>query len=81
MVSGYTDNINNPKHYKKDDRELETIEIMFKMTDRKSFMEHCKLTCVKYLDRYDQKNGIEDLKKATVYISFMINVLEKGEPK
>jgi len=33
-------------------------------------------SAIKYLLRYDQKNGLEDLRKAKVYIDFKITELE-----
>ena len=37
-----------------------------------------KLNAIKYLTRYQQKNGIEDLKKAMVYIKRLIQFEEQG---
>lgn len=34
---------------------------------------------IKYIMRYDQKNGIEDLKKAKAYIDFKIKELENAD--
>lgn len=35
---------------------------------------------IKYVLRYDAKNGLEDVKKAKRYIEFLINVLEGRRP-
>ncbi len=35
---------------------------------------------IKYVLRYDKKNGLEDVLKAKRYIEFLINVLEDRKP-
>jgi len=35
---------------------------------------------IKYVCRYEQKNGIEDLKKAKRYLEFLIEKIEGGYP-
>lgn len=35
---------------------------------------------VKYVLRYDAKNGLEDVRKAKRYLEFLINVLEGRQP-
>jgi hypothetical protein len=35
---------------------------------------------IKYITRWRDKNGIEDLKKAKQYVEFLINNAEKGNP-
>lgn len=35
---------------------------------------------IKYVLRYDAKNGLEDVRKAKRYIEFLINVLEGRQP-
>lgn len=44
-------------------------------------LNFCQGNVIKYVMRYNQKNGIEDLKKAKVYIDYMIQELETGEVK
>lgn len=39
----------------------------------------CEGNVVKYITRYPDKNGVEDLKKAKHYIEFLINDLESRE--
>ena len=58
-----TDNVNHPKHYTQQPHEC--IE----------FTEHldfCLGNVFKYVFRYGQKNGVEDLKKARWYLSRVI---------
>jgi len=37
----------------------------------------CEGNCIKYVTRYKDKNGIEDLKKAKHYLEYLIADLEK----
>lgn len=39
----------------------------------------CEGNVIKYVTRYKEKNGIEDLKKAQHYLSALIESLEKSE--
>lgn len=57
------DNVNNPKHYAMAQKHLvlEPIDIC----EQYSF---CQGNVIKYLLRYENKNGIEDLKKALWYL-------------
>lgn len=44
-------------------------------------LNFCQGNVVKYVLRYKEKNGLEDLKKAKVYIDYLIQELETGEVK
>ena len=44
-------------------------------------LNFCQGNVIKYVMRYNQKNGLEDLKKAKVYIDYLIQELETGEVK
>lgn len=63
------DKVVNPKHYTKG---IETWD--FIASKEMSFMEG---NIVKYVSRWKQKNGIEDLKKAKQYIDKLIDIEEK----
>lgn len=60
------DMINSPKHYNQFSREV--IDTMKGMSTAEEFKGFLKLNAVKYLSRYQGKNGIEDLDKAIWYI-------------
>jgi len=60
--------IHSPSRYK-DGGELEEIECIFGTGDGIAFSRG---NIRKYIRRYKQKNGIEDLKKAKQYLDFMI---------
>ena len=59
------DNVNNPQHYKAKGTilvlEIEPITIL-------KDLPFCKGNAIKYVLRYKNKNGLEDLKKAEYYI-------------
>ena len=41
------------------------------------FQDYCKGNVLKYIWRFREKNGLEDLKKARVYLNWMIESMEK----
>ena len=43
------------------------------------FQGYCKGNVIKYVWRFREKNGLEDLKKAQVYRGWMIEAKEKQE--
>lgn len=65
-----TDNI-NPNHYKKGG--VECIEAIKAATVGKTGIEAvCTANVIKYVWRYEQKNGVEDLRKALWYLERLI---------
>jgi hypothetical protein len=71
-----TDNI-NPSHYRKG--SIECIEAIKAATVGKSGIEAvCTANVIKYVWRYEEKNGAEDLRKALWYLERLIKeVTEK----
>lgn len=64
-----TDNVKNPDHYTGGDIEcIDAIEASMSSTEFQGF---CKGNALKYLWRYRHKNGLEDLKKAAVYLQWL----------
>lgn len=63
------DNINNPPHY---EGEIECIECIKASMTQSQFMGYLKGNVMKYIWRYEKKNYLEDLRKADVYIKWMI---------
>lgn len=73
-----TDNVNHPKHYTQGG--IECIDAIKAATVGKSGIEAvCVANVVKYLWRYEEKNGVEDVKKARWYLERLISELERGE--
>ena len=68
------DNI-NPEHYKS--KSKETIERLQDNLTAGEFKGYLKGNILKYLDRYEHKNGVEDLNKANWYLNKLIE-LENG---
>lgn len=67
-----TDNVNNPVHYTAGG--IETLDyIKAKVKDYPSYVAG---NILKYVSRYEYKNGIEDLKKAQFYLNDLINWME-----
>lgn len=54
---------------------IEPIEIMRKNFSYDEFMGFCKGNVLKYLLRYKDKNGLEDLEKARIYLNWLIDEL------
>ena len=68
------DNI-NPNHYKTG--KIECIDALEAATVNKTGLEAvCTANIIKYLWRYENKNGIEDIRKAKWYIEKLIKYLE-----
>ncbi|EAF3996040.1 DUF3310 domain-containing protein [Listeria monocytogenes] len=67
-----SDNINNPSHYTAGG--IETLDyIKAKVSDYPSYAVG---NILKYVSRYEHKNGIEDLKKAQFYLNDLIEWME-----
>lgn len=72
------DNINHPLRYTKGD--IECIDAIKAATVGKTGIEVvCVANVVKYLWRYEEKNGLEDVKKARWYLERLINELESNK--
>ena len=73
------DNVNHPAHYQSKSG-LETIQIIEACVEDLDGMEAvCTANIIKYISRWKKKNGLEDLKKAQVYLGWMIESKEKQE--
>lgn len=69
------DVVNHPSHYTKG--SIECIDAIDSATAGKSGIEAvCVANVIKYLWRYEEKNGLEDVKKAQWYLNKLISELE-----
>ena len=69
------DPVAQPDHYNKGAIEaIEAIKASMHPTEYKGYL---KGNCLKYLWRYEYKDGIEDLKKAQVYLSWLVEELSQ----
>lgn len=71
------DPVNHPNHYCKGG--VECIDAIRASMTTEAFAGYCKGNVMKYIFRYEDKNGVEDLKKAAVYLNWMIDAEEKLE--
>lgn len=70
------DVVNHPKHYTQGKFEcIEVIEEITKQCDK--FEAYLIGTILKYLWRWKNKNGLEDLKKARWYLNKLIEKVEE----
>ncbi len=73
MKNENNDKVNNPAHYTAGG--IETLDyIKAKVSDYHSYAVG---NIVKYVSRYEHKNGIEDLKKAQFYLNDLIKEMEQ----
>ena len=61
-----TDSI-NPEHYK--DSEIECIDAIESSMSKEAYRGYLKGSIIKYVWRYEKKNGVEDLKKSQMVSS------------
>lgn len=76
-VKAVSDMVNSPEHYNQFSREV--IDTMQGMSTQEEFKGYLKLNAIKYLSRYQGKNGIQDLDKAIWYITKLKEVLESEQ--
>jgi len=69
------DNVNHPNHYTQGG--IECIKAIEASMPPSGFQDYCKGNVLKYIWRFREKNGLEDLKKARVYLDWMIESMEK----
>ena len=65
-----------PAHYVLEDGS-DSMDLIAKILGREQFKGFLRGNALKYLIRYEQKGGIEDLKKALDYIERLVD-LEEG---
>ena len=62
------DAVNKPAHYQ---GEIECIDAIKSSMTKEQYTGYLKGNIMKYLWRFERKNGIEDLKKANVYLNWL----------
>lgn len=62
------DNVNHPSHYEKS-CSFECIDIMEMIFGPEAMSWYCLINAFKYMWRWKNKNGVEDLDKADWYLS------------
>lgn len=69
------DLVNSPSHYTQ--QNMEVIDIIENSMTRTQFCGYMRGNIIKYMLRYEHKNGVEDLKKARWYLDRLVETLEK----
>ena len=69
------DPVTNPRHYSKNGG-IECIEAIEASMEKNEFRGFAKGNVIKYVWRYEDKNGLEDLKKARWYLDLLIFSME-----
>ena len=69
-IEDVNDNVNHPSHYTQG--EVECIEAIMSSMGTVAYKGYLKGNILKYLWRYENKNGLEDLKKARFYLDRLI---------
>lgn len=73
------DMVNHPPHYQSSSG-LEVIDVIEAFTENLSGAEATNTgNVIKYICRWKDKNGLEDLKKARWYLDRLIQTVEKKE--
>lgn len=71
------DSVNEPKHYKLDGLDIESIDVIRAVLGEGGFKAFCRGNALKYLIRADRKGGVEDLEKARVYLNWGIGMEDR----
>ena len=78
MDENVPDMVNHPQHYTQGG--IECIDALKAATVGKRGIEAvCVANVIKYLWRYEEKNGIEDVRKAKWYIERLLSELEESQ--
>ena len=70
------EHVNHPSHYTQGG--IECIKCIEASMKPEGFQDYCKGNVIKYIHRWRDKGGVEDLKKAKVYLNWMIESAENG---
>ena len=78
--SSKTDNVNHPKHYCKGG--VESIDfVKAAVSNLSGFEAVCVANIIKYMWRYKEKNGLEDVMKAAKYLEWLQEEVGKNANK
>ena len=71
-----SDTVNHPAHYTSGD--VECIDAIRSSMTADGFCDYCKGNIIKYIWRWRDKGGVEDLKKAQVYLGWLIEAVDNA---
>ena len=77
IVVDKTDNVNRPKHYLKGG--LECIQVIKAQLTPEQYKGYLYGNVLKYMWRWPEKNGIEDLRKAAHYLMWLQEEVKKND--
>jgi hypothetical protein len=69
------DIVNNPTHYQ---GEVECIDAIKSSMSKQQYIGYLKGNIIKYIWRFERKNGLEDLKKSEWYIQRLIKEINNN---
>lgn len=64
------DIVAKPSHYA--DKQIEVIDYIKDTLTKEEYVGYCMGNVIKYVSRWRKKGGVEDLKKAKVYLDWAI---------
>ena len=67
----------NPKHYKVLDT-YETLDLIKDRLSREAYLGYLEGNVIKYVMRWRHKNGLEDLRKAEQYLTWLIDETDEA---
>lgn len=70
------DMVNSPAHYKLYGLDIESKDVLKSVLGTKGYVHWACGNAMKYIFRWEKKNGLEDLKKARKNLDFAIETLE-----
>lgn len=68
------DNVEHPSHYTQN--KIECIDYIRDSSTRDEFIGYCTNNAKKYIHRWKDKNGVEDIKKAIKHLEWLVKYLE-----
>ena len=76
VINKPKDNVNHPSHY--ETGKFECIDVMLETQGKEAVQDFCICNAFKYLYRHENKNGLEDIKKAVWYLNKFIELEEES---
>ena len=76
-VEPTNDAVQHPSHYTQGG--IECIDAIRASMTADGFCDYCKGNIIKYIWRWRDKGGVEDLRKASVYLDWLINAADEKE--
>ena len=76
-VKPTNDAVQHPSHYTQGG--IECIDAIRASMTADGFCDYCKGNIIKYIWRWRDKGGVEDLRKASVYLNWLINAADVKE--